>query len=59
MAKKNDHIAKAEIIYTKYGQSAVFDYANKHKLSYGYCKACETDSPEVNKICLCCGQATT
>lgn len=45
----------AKINHTK--QSAVFDYANKHKLPYAYCKPCETESPTHKGSCLVCGTA--
>ena len=57
--KKVDHFKKAEAIYNKKGQSAVFDYANKHNIDFEHCKACETESPSIKHVCLVCGQETT
>ena len=45
---------KAVDIYDKKGQSAVFDFANEHKIEYAYCEPCETDSPSLGS-CLVCG----
>lgn len=64
MAKKNkkisnaQHRKKAQAIYEEKGQSAVFDYANRHNIGYEFCEACETDSPSINHECLVCGQET-
>jgi hypothetical protein len=52
------HFKKAEELYESKGQSAVFAYANKHKIGYEFCKACDTDSPQINKMCLVCGNPT-
>lgn len=50
-----NHAKEAEKIYNEKGQSAVFDYANKHKIEYHYCVPCETNSPTHKKCCLVCG----
>lgn len=52
------HFKKAQTIYEKSGQIGVFDYANKNKIGYEFCKACETKSPSIKHTCLVCGQET-
>lgn len=64
MAKKKisnaQHRKNAQKLYEKDGQSAVFDYAEKNKIPYEVCgeNACNSESPAINHICLCCGQST-
>ncbi|MDP2692736.1 MAG: hypothetical protein Q8O88_03810 [bacterium] len=65
MAKKKkitnaQHFKNATKLYEAKGQSAVFDYANKHKIGYEICgkQACDTESPAINHTCLVCGQET-
>ena len=53
------HLKTARLIYEAKGQSAVFDYANKHKIGYEFCKGCECESPSVKHTCLVCGQRTS
>ena len=55
---KQDIVDKAYEIYQKDGQSAVFDFANKHKIGYEYCSPCETSSPSIDHDCLVCGSTT-
>ena len=57
MSKEKNHTKEAEKIYNAQGQSAVFDYANQHKIPYVYCQPCETNSPSHNGSCLVCGTA--
>jgi hypothetical protein len=54
------HRKNATKLYEEKGQAAVFSYANKHKIGYEFCgeKACDTESPSINHICLVCGQET-
>jgi len=56
--KKMKLIDRANEIYAKKGQSAVFDFANKHKIGYEYCPPCETSSPAIEHECLVCGSTT-
>ena len=53
------HFKVAQKLYEEKGQSAVFAYANKHKIGYEFCKPCDTDSPQVKHICLVCGSSTS
>ena len=55
---KSKIISEAEKIYNKKGQSAVFDFANKHNVKYEYCSPCETSSPQIDHECLVCGSPT-
>ena len=63
--KKLRHITEVcKEIYEKKGFSAVCDYANKmmkncFDIQYETCKACDTEAPAWNHICLACGQTTT
>lgn len=65
--RRLEHITETcRKIYEKEGFSAVCDYVNKMlerddpmpNLGYEFCKACNTDAPEWNHICLACGQPT-
>lgn len=56
--KNKDIIKKAYEIYQEKGQSAVFDFANKHNVDYAYCSPCETSSPSIDDECLVCGSPT-
>ena len=68
--KKSEKIIKdCKKIYEEKGQSAVFDYANKHNKSakkdqlfvlihFEHCNGCDTESPSVAHNCLVCGQET-
>lgn len=42
--------------------SSVYDYCNKIKLDYSYCKGCEAETPIIetleDKTCALCGQYT-
>jgi hypothetical protein len=66
MATKANIFKKANDIYNKDGQSAVFAYVNKLDkvtvqkvgLRYEHCKGCDTDSPAIDHSCLVCGQGT-
>lgn len=66
MATKANIFKKANDIYNKDGQSAVFAYVNKLDkqtikqvgLRYEHCKECYTDSPAIDHTCLVCGQQT-
>ncbi len=50
------HYDKCKKLYDKDGQSAVFDYANKHDdIKWGECKPCEAVSPVEENTCLVCG----
>jgi hypothetical protein len=40
--------------YNKNGQATAFDVANSYGVGYGYCKPCETDSPQIDGECLIC-----
>ncbi len=52
----NKHIKACHKLYDEIGPSAVYDYANKHKLkNYHYCIPCEARTPVVNETCLLCG----
>lgn len=46
-------------LYNEKGQAAVYDYCNKIKMSYSYCRNCETNTPVLmdRTICECaiCG----
>ena len=55
---KQEIINEAYEIYQEKGQSAVFDFANKHKVGYEYCSPCETSSPSIDHECLVCGSET-
>jgi hypothetical protein len=58
-AEEEDEIFKnCEDIYNEGGQSAVFKYADSKGIGYEYCKACECRSPQIDHICLVCGQTT-
>lgn len=54
--------ATREICYNLYQKSisSVYDYANKVKLDYNYCKPCEAETPTIQtlktKECALCGQ---
>ncbi len=66
MATKSNIFKKANDIYNKDGQSAVFAYVNKLDkatikqvgLRYEHCKECYTESPAIDHTCLVCGQQT-
>lgn len=63
---KQNIFKKANEIYNKDGQSAVFAYVNKLDkptkkllgLRYEHCIECYTESPAIDHICLVCGQKT-
>ena len=64
MAKKKkitnaQHFKNAALIYNQSGLSGVCDYADTQKIGYEFCKACDTDSPQIKHICLVCGQPTS
>jgi len=62
MTKKisnKQHFENSAIIYSTKGFSAVCDYANKHKIGYEFCKACDSQSPSIQHICLACGSSTS
>ena len=48
-----------EKLYSKYGATRVYDYANKINLQYHLCKPCEADTPTIssksNNTCAVCG----
>lgn len=50
-----------ENLYNEGGADKVYTYANKIKLLYHPCKACEADTPTISDLkgvntCACCGQ---
>lgn len=45
--------------YQKGGASAVYDIANKLKLPYSFCKACDCETPTITHITSVCGVCGT
>lgn len=54
--KKINHAKACRKLYEDIGPSAVYNYANKHKLrDYRFCKSCAVHTPTLNHSCLVCG----
>lgn len=46
----------ATIIYERHGPSFVYEYARKIGVkSYQRCEQCETETPNINRVCMLCG----
>jgi len=64
---KENLINKLKEVYEAEGQTAVFDWVRIYNhnrpnvaehIPYGFCEACDTNSPCIDDTCLVCGQGT-